>query len=282
MAKIHRRPPNNAFISWSGKRSNHVAIAFRDWLPKVIPDIKPWLSVREISKGSRGAVEIWQALERSNIGIICLTRENVREPWILFESGALSKVFSDRTTLVCTYLLGGLEHEELKGPLEAFQYTKPEKEDTRKMLQDIHRAIAGKAGLNEQQLNEVFDALWPELENQIRTMPAAEKADEVVEEKQDEVIPDQLPILLPENSSAESIARWRPWGQTIWVKRKDIDELEYVDGQTYEVTPKPGVLIIYRGPNVLAEFNDVEDWGFWGDNNGAEVKAKYKVDPKLG
>jgi hypothetical protein len=66
------------------------------------------------------------------------------------------------------------------------------------------------------------------------------------------------------------------------VKRKEKEELEYVDGRTYELTPEPGVLTIYRGPNVLKEFRDVEDWGFWGEDNGAEVKAKYHVDPKLG
>ena len=64
--------------------------------------------------------------------------------------------------------------------------------------------------------------------------------------------------------------------QTIWVKRKGIEKLVYVDGRTYEETPAPDVLIIYRGPGILARFDDVEDWGQWGD--GSEVRAKYKVE----
>jgi hypothetical protein len=84
------------------------------------------------------------------------------------------------------------------------------------------------------------------------------------------------------SASGTLTGEWRPWVQTIWVKRKGKEELEYVDGRTYEITPEPGVLIIYRGPNVLKEFHDMEDWGFWGEDNGAEVKTKYNVDPKLG
>ena len=72
------------------------------------------------------------------------------------------------------------------------------------------------------------------------------------------------------------IVQWRPWEQTIWVKRKGRKNLMYVDGRTFERTPAPGVLEIYRGPDVLKRFDDVEDWGIWGD--GSEVRSKYKVE----
>jgi hypothetical protein len=264
-----------------------MAEALRDWLPKVIQAVRPWLSIREIPKGHRGAIEIWEALEHINIGIICLTPENAREPWILFESGALSKMFSDTKTLVCTYLLGDLEHSELAAPLQAFQYTKPEKEDTRTMVRAINNALGDEPFLEENRLNEAFDIHWPELEIKIKTIPALEK-DVVTTPNLEEAlgqVPSPSSEIQPHEASpapASPIPEWRPWEQTIWIKRKGIEELEYVDGRTYELTPEPGVLVIYRGPNVLAEFHDVEDWGFWGDNNGAEVKAKYKVDPKLG
>jgi hypothetical protein len=249
----------------------------RDWLPRVIPGLKPWLSVKEISKGRRGGRELWEALEGINIGIICLTKQNVLEPWILFESGALSKTFSDTTTLVCTYLLGGLNHSDLPDPLRDFQYTRPDREDTRKMVLDIAEAVKGgeMSEPEKDQVNAAFNSRWPEFESQLNTMPSSEKSStentqEVQEGDKSEAV------------SAYSRDNWRPQGPTIWVKRIGNEELEYVDGRTYEITPEPGVLIIYRGLNVLGEFHDVEDWGFWGENNGAEVKAKYKVDPKLG
>jgi hypothetical protein len=275
----------------------------RNWLPKVIPGLKPWLSVREILKGRRGAIDIWEALEGINIGIICLTKENVLEPWILFESGALSKTYSETTTLVCTYLLGGLEHSDLPAPMRDFQYTQPDREDTRKMVLDVAAAVKGEemSEPEKAQVDAAFNSLWPEFESQLNTMPSSEQAGTVPpasETSKSEVVPARtvslagtaagvstasgtLTVKSPSTTNS-SIGEWRPWAQTIWVKRKGKDELEYVDGRTYEITPEPSVLIIYRGPNVLREFHDVEEWGFWGDDNGAEVKAKYKVDPKLG
>lgn len=294
MAKVHAKPPaHNTFISWSGTRSLHVAEAMRDWLQKVIPGLKPWLSVREIPKGRRGGVDIWEALEGINIGIICLTKENVLEPWILFESGALSKTYSETTTLVCTYLLGGLNHSDLPAPLRDFQYTRPDREDTRKMVLDIAEAVKGEemSEPEKAQVNAAFNSLWPEFESQLNTMPSADDAitvqtvQEAIVDKS-EAVPastgNMVGTAAGVSTASGTLTEWRPWGQTIWVKRKGKEELEYVDGRTYEITPEPGVLIIYRGPNVLKEFHDVEDWGFWGEDNGAEVKAKYKVDPKLG
>lgn len=264
-----------------------MAEALRDWLPKVIQAVRPWISIREIPKGHRGAIKIWEALEHINIGIICLTPENVTEPWILFESGALSKMFSDTKTLVCTLLLGDLKHSDLAAPLQAFQYTKPEKEDIRTMVRAINNALGDEPFLEENRLNEAFDIHWPELETKIKTIPALKK-DVVTTQKLEEAF-NQVTSPSPEiqahevsPAAASPTMEWHPWVQTIWVKRKEVEELEYVDGQSYTVTPEPGVLLIYRGPNILAEFHDVEDWGIWGDNNGAEVKAKYKVDPKLG
>jgi hypothetical protein len=293
MAKVHEKPPaHNTFISWSGTRSLHVAEAMRDWLPRVIPGLKLWLSVREIPKGRRGAMNIWEALEGINIGIICLTKENVLEPWILFESGALSKTYSENTTLVCTYLLGGLSHSDLPAPLRDFQFTRPDREDTRKMVLDIAEAVKREkmSEPEKAQVNAAFNSLWPEFESQLNTIPSADATtahatkDAVVDKS--EAAPAPTASLAGTaggvSTASGTLTQWRPWIQTIWVKRKGKEELEYVDGRTYELTPEPGVLTIYRGPNVLKEFRDVEDWGFWGDDNGAEVKAKYDVDPKLG
>jgi hypothetical protein len=105
--------PHNVFISWSGDRSKHVALALRDWLPMVLQAAKAFMSATDIVKGSRGLVELAGTLEVVKVGIICLTPENLSAPWLLFESGALSKTL-DKGTLVCTYLLAGLRQRGLK------------------------------------------------------------------------------------------------------------------------------------------------------------------------
>lgn len=106
------------FVSWSGGRSRAVAEALRDWLPLVLPDADPWMSASDIHPGVKGLPEISEVLNNSNLGIICLTRENITAPWILFEAGALSKTL--RESLVCPYLLD-LVPTDVKGPLAQFQ-----------------------------------------------------------------------------------------------------------------------------------------------------------------
>jgi hypothetical protein len=159
---------HNVFISWSGDRSKDVALALRDWLPMVLQAAKPFMSATDIVKGSRGLVELARVLEVTKVGIICLTPENLSAPWLLFESGALSKTL-DRGTLVCTYLLDGLRQQDVSPPLGQFQSTKGEKEETRQMLQNINGSLG--SAVSEETLNGVFEALWPKLSEVLFAIP---------------------------------------------------------------------------------------------------------------
>jgi hypothetical protein len=164
---------HNVFISWSGNRSRHVARALRDWLPMVIQAARPFMSKADIDKGSRWHIELASALEVTKVGIICLTPENSSAPWLLFESGALSKTI-DRGTRVCTYLLAGLQPQQVVPPLGDFQATKAEKDETRQMLQDVNKALG--LPISEQTLNDVFDLAWPKLDAALTSMPKPETA----------------------------------------------------------------------------------------------------------
>jgi len=163
--------PHNVFISWSGNRSRHVAEALHEWLPMVIQAAKPFLSKRDIDKGSRWHIELARALEVTKVGVVCLTPENTSAPWLLFEAGALSKTV-DRGTLVCTYLLAGFQPSDVPPPLSEFQATKSEKDETRQMIQSINKAIG--SPVSEHTLNKVFDAFWPMLEAKLSCLPNPE------------------------------------------------------------------------------------------------------------
>jgi hypothetical protein len=93
--------PIDVFISWSGLRSGAVAEALRNWLPKVINALKPWLSTTDIDKGARWSTDVAVRLEVAKAGIICLTPSNLHSDWILFEAGALSKTLQN--TFVSPY-----------------------------------------------------------------------------------------------------------------------------------------------------------------------------------
>lgn len=159
---------HNVFISWSGPRSKHVAEALRAWLPMVLHVAKPWMSKSDIDKGSRGLLELAKALEQTKVGVVCLTPENLSAKWILFESGALSKTL-DRGTRLCTFLLGGLRPENVEQPLGEFQATMAEKEETRKLIQDVGKTLD--SPVVGPTLDGVFEALWPTLEEKLASMP---------------------------------------------------------------------------------------------------------------
>jgi hypothetical protein len=156
----------NVFISWSGERSKAVAEALRDWLPDVIPAARPWISTRDLEKGAQWQAEITGQLQTSNIGIFCLTPENLVAPWILFEAGSLQKGLG--VNRVFTYLFE-VEHKEVEPPLSVFNHTKADKSDTLRLLQVINREVGGQ--LTDDHLALIFDAYWPKLEKALQAVP---------------------------------------------------------------------------------------------------------------
>jgi hypothetical protein len=162
---------HNVFISWSGDRSKAVALALHDWLPKVVQAARPWMSEVSIEKGTRGLVEVVRALEGINIGIVCLTPENLHHDWLLFESGALTKHLSD-TPRLCTYLFGGIKSQDVAPPLGMFQWTLAEKADTKKLLTSVNSALG--TPVLEKNLDVLFEKMWPDLQASLDVIgPAA-------------------------------------------------------------------------------------------------------------
>jgi len=151
------------FISWSGDLSRKLGEAVRNWLPATLQYVKPYFSPDDIEKGAKWNSEIAKELETSNVGVICLTQDNTENPWILFESGALSKSLDKAR--VCT-LLFNLDAADVKGPLTSFQATKFVREDFKRLVCTINNT-AGEAKLETAVLDSVFDMWWPRLEERI-------------------------------------------------------------------------------------------------------------------
>jgi hypothetical protein len=63
------------FISWSGRKSRDAAELFRDWLPSVLQDVRPFVSSRDIRAGMRWQAEIAGELDDTDFGLICVTQE---------------------------------------------------------------------------------------------------------------------------------------------------------------------------------------------------------------
>ncbi len=157
------------FISWSGQTSHQVALVFRDWLPKVVQSLQPYVSSEDIDKGARWSTDIAQELNESGYGIICITPDNVGAPWINFEAGALSKSFD--ASRVSPFLFG-VARKDLTGPTLQFQSTIFEKPDVLKLVKSLNAACETLA-IDDSRLGEIFDVFWPILEAAMANVPPA-------------------------------------------------------------------------------------------------------------
>jgi hypothetical protein len=153
----------NLFISWSGSLSEKLAEVLRFWFPRALHFTKPFFSQIDIAKGIMSISKLSTELEESNVGIICLTKDNVDKPWILHEVTALSK--NSVKANICI-LLFDLDFKDLTGPLAMFQATKFDKNDFKRLFVTINDK-GGEFKLEAEVLNDVFEAWWPKLEIRI-------------------------------------------------------------------------------------------------------------------
>ena len=151
------------FISWSGQHSKKLGEALRDWIPGVLQRVKPYFTPSDIEKGTRWLTDISTELSESQIGILCVTRDNIHSDWLLFEAGALSRSLDK--SHVCPVLFG-INNTDLAGPLKQFQTTEFEKSDIHRLLSVINNGI-GEQKLPSKTLDTVFEKWWPDLDTKI-------------------------------------------------------------------------------------------------------------------
>ena len=154
------------FISWSGQRSQRVAELLDWWIQCVIQAVDPWLSSKDIDRGSLWFSEISNQLATTHNGIICLTKSNLNKPWILFEAGALDKGLP--TNRVFTFLVD-LQSTDVQDPLAQFNHTQPTRESLFLLARSINNGL-GDSGLRESILKSVFDTYWPQFKDSFQAI----------------------------------------------------------------------------------------------------------------
>jgi hypothetical protein len=167
------------FISWSGDLAKNIAEIFRQWIPGVIQAAKPYYSPDDITKGTKWSSEISKELDASKVGLICLTKDNLGSPWIMFEAGALSKNIEESKVVP---LLFGIEPSDVEGPLVQFQAAKFSKTEMKRVIEMINFEL-GENRLSSDVLKEVFEMWWPKLESEILKVEKQAKNIKEEEEK---------------------------------------------------------------------------------------------------
>lgn len=157
------------FLAWSGDKGRLVAEALVKWLPEVIPDVKPWMSDRNIVD-TVWFNEIVTAINEAKAGIVCLTRENFDRPWILFEAGGLM-VNCDKTAVF--NLLLDVKAEELDGlnyplfPCELYSF---QKERVLSILKALNEMSDPSQRLKPEEVKKRFETHWKELESELNAI----------------------------------------------------------------------------------------------------------------
>ena len=154
------------FISWSGQESQKLAEILKGWLPQVIQVVKPYFSPDDIEKGAKWSSEISSELEKSFIGIICLTKSNLHAPWLMFEAGALAKSIEKARVIP---LLFGVETVNLQGPLLNFQAATFKQSEIVKIMKTINSAL-GENALDARVLDAALEKWYPDLESKVRSV----------------------------------------------------------------------------------------------------------------
>jgi TIR domain len=157
------------FLSWSTGPSKFIAEALKDWIPNVIQAAQPWFSDTDIYPGTKWSAEIAKELEVSKFGVLCITPENLKAPWINFEAGALSKFVQDSHVVP---VLFNLEPTDLVGPLAQFNAIRLNREDMKKLVNLINQVL--ERPLENRKIEESFDVWWPKLEEKLSKIPKIE------------------------------------------------------------------------------------------------------------
>ena len=124
----------------------------------------PWVSTKDIDRGALWFQTLNEELAKTNIGIICLTKENLMKPWILFEAGALAKGLSTNRVIM---LLIDLQPTDLSSPLSQFNAALPDQSGVWEVVRTVNASL-GEMALDAQTLQKVFETYYPQWDKSLK------------------------------------------------------------------------------------------------------------------
>jgi hypothetical protein len=149
------------FLSWSGDYSRRVADLLQDWLPQVLNEVEPFIST-SIDAGARWQAEVASQLEEAHFGIVVVTTENQRRPWLNFEAGAIAKAVTTSRLVPIAVDLGPTDIEL---PLGQFQAQRLDKAGVQKLVHTLNAGLSRPRAI--EQVDKAVKIWWPELEGRM-------------------------------------------------------------------------------------------------------------------
>lgn len=163
-----RRGPqkhNKIFISWSGPNSKEFAKSLKTLLEKSVfdnTDLECFVSDQDIASGEDWWQKIKKELRSCKLGILCITKENLRAPWIYFEAGAMIAREVQSIPLLVSCNIKALQNTPLNGK-QAIDFYDQKK--FLKMLIDINGVMG--FNLSDNQLNQLGRSAYINLKSDL-------------------------------------------------------------------------------------------------------------------
>ena len=157
---------NTIFLSWSGEYSKEIARQLKDTIEELFEGkIICFFSEVDIPSGEEWYRKIHIELQKSAMGIMCITKENVKAPWLYFEAGAL---VGNNVKIVP--LLVNCDQNSLKNsPITANQSVQLYRQDKfRKMLFDIRKEFELFQDRSNKMLSAAFDNSYVQLKEKLK------------------------------------------------------------------------------------------------------------------
>lgn len=165
--KINRLGGNQVkiFLSWSGEQSRQLADAFANWLPNVLQHVEPYISSKNIGLGERALDNIKNELETSSFGIVFVTKENIKAPWINYEAGAISNSLGVKKVIPVMYDCELIDLDN--SPLRQFQAAKDlEQENVGRIIMAIN-SVSEEFKLSDDRVERAFNQWWGVLKDEL-------------------------------------------------------------------------------------------------------------------
>lgn len=109
---------NKIFISWSGKRTQEFALCLKNVIEETIfpqTGLECFVSNVDIASGTDWWTKISGELKECNLGILCVTNENIDAPWIYYEAGGMAARDVPSIPLLINCKVNSLVDSPLKG-----------------------------------------------------------------------------------------------------------------------------------------------------------------------
>lgn len=237
----------NVFISQTTGKSQEVAKVVRDWLRDDMSSCDPWMSPLDIKGGDNWREEINNALKKARYGIVFLTTENLKNPWIFFEVGVLIL----KGINIFPYAIDLASFKEMPAPINHLQGRRVNKAATKELVVAIHTAL--KSPIPIEVLLRTFEKKWKKLEKDLKHIlePSVDDINEIID--------DFTEILLKVNEYRESLEFSANVDEVIDSLLEMKNNREIVDDDVYKEKEDKVVESVYEKIEKEREpFEDVE------------------------